>query len=286
MATEEENNTEEEQSEETSEQDLGEFFDDLGTDEEDSDPNEGEEEEEESQDEEDEDPDEDEEDDDSDEEEPEDEEEEEDDPSSDLIKEVKALRAEVAKLRGASDDDDTSNGEPQVTLQSVEEELDALDDDAFDALTDDREKFVDFMKGVLKKTAIASTEQALRRLPEVAKKLSKQSTQLQTLRNRFYSANKDLSKHKEVVALVANKIAAEDPNASVEDVLKKTAPRVRKMLGLKKEASGKGPRTGKSGKRSKRFAGGSGTRRGGSRRAKPKSNSAQAQIDEMFDLGV
>ncbi len=65
------------------------------------------------------------------------------------------------------------------------------------------------------------------------------ATKLKEINDNFYAANKDLKAFPKVVATIFGELAAADPKKTMTDVLKDTAPEVRKRLGLPEPKPGK-----------------------------------------------
>lgn len=90
---------------------------------------------------------------------------------------------------------------------------------------------------LLKETKKQAVEDALRLLPSVVGNLIIRAEQLKELRDEFYKANQDLSKHKELVAKEIERTEAKHPGKQFADVLELAAQEARKKLGLTSQLS-------------------------------------------------
>jgi hypothetical protein len=75
-----------------------------------------------------------------------------------------------------------------------------------------------------------AVEEALRALPSVITHLTSNAAYIKQLSEQFYKENPDLSKHKNIVAQVAEKIEADNPGATFPEVLKKAAVKSRSTI--------------------------------------------------------
>lgn len=74
------------------------------------------------------------------------------------------------------------------------------------------------------------TEESLKALPTVITHLTNQAAYLKNLTNKFYKTNPDLAKNRKLVARVIEKVEAENPGMTYEELLKESAARARKII--------------------------------------------------------
>lgn len=80
-----------------------------------------------------------------------------------------------------------------------------------------------------------SIEEMLRILPGVIQNLVKHTIMLRDLTDRFYTENKDLADHKDIVARVIEGLELKAPGIDLEQLLKEAAPLARRQIRLSKQ---------------------------------------------------
>ena len=75
-------------------------------------------------------------------------------------------------------------------------------------------------------------EESLKTLPMVINHLSKQASYLKELSDNFYNDNKDLAKHKRLVASIIEKTEIENPGMKYSEILEKAAPEARRKISM------------------------------------------------------
>jgi hypothetical protein len=88
-----------------------------------------------------------------------------------------------------------------------------------------------------------SVEDALRHIPDVVKFNVTQQVTLRAATEDFYARNQDLQPYKKVVAVVAEALAASNPNWPLEKLFSETESEARKRLLLHKKATDSNPAT-------------------------------------------
>lgn len=73
-------------------------------------------------------------------------------------------------------------------------------------------------------------EESLKSLPNVMSHISAQAAYLKDMSNKFYKDNKDLMPYKRLVAETIEKLEAENPGLSYEDILKKAAVQAKQTI--------------------------------------------------------
>ena len=73
-------------------------------------------------------------------------------------------------------------------------------------------------------------EEALKAIPQVATHMAAHAAYMKKLNTDFYTTNKDLANHKQVVAEAINKVESENPGMSYSNILDKAAVKARKIL--------------------------------------------------------
>lgn len=80
--------------------------------------------------------------------------------------------------------------------------------------------------------SLRASENILRSIPQLIVNYTTRQAAMSNLVQEFYTNNPDLVDVKRTVAMVANEIAAENPDWQVGDVFKESASRTRRILGL------------------------------------------------------
>ena len=75
-----------------------------------------------------------------------------------------------------------------------------------------------------------SVEESLKALPPVITHLASKAASLKELSDNFYKANKDLSKHRDVVTQVIERVQGENPGKSYKEILQDAAPKARSII--------------------------------------------------------
>ena len=86
------------------------------------------------------------------------------------------------------------------------------------------------LEKLLNETIQQAVEMSMRILPGMLNQLITQASHTKQLRDDFYKENKDLDGHKDKVGKVLEKLQADNPASTFEDLLKKLGPEVRKQL--------------------------------------------------------
>lgn len=157
--------------------------------------------------------------------------------------EVEELKEQVANLtsliESLSSTKEQSVREPvQVDKvpEPVAEPLDLLDQfkdvDLVDVM-DSKEGFLGFISQVMLQAEQRAEQRIRNSMPDVVEQVVSVKNHMTKVREQFYADNPALVHVQSYVGKVADEIAAEDPTLILEDVLKETASRVKKTLGLK-----------------------------------------------------
>jgi hypothetical protein len=113
--------------------------------------------------------------------------------------------------------------------------LDGLDIDEVLSSSDNLNKLLlGVYNKALQESSKLSAENIMRSLPSTMSNYVTQHLTMREMVNNFYENNDDLIGAKQTVTDVANKIANENPDLSVEEVFARTAEEARKVLNLKK----------------------------------------------------
>ena len=88
----------------------------------------------------------------------------------------------------------------------------------------------DHFRGFMTKLIKLCVEESLKALPQVQAHVVANASYLRKVTNDFYDKNKDLTKHKRLVAETIEKIEGENPGMSYTEILKLTAPKVREII--------------------------------------------------------
>ena len=120
---------------------------------------------------------------------------------------------------------------PTKTKTEIELTPLEISQEEFDGLFESPEKLI----GLLNRVRESAVEQVLKSVPTLTANIVNQQTVLNRMVQDFYSENQDLAGVKPFVAVVANEIAARNPDWDVEKVFAEAATESRKRLNLKKE---------------------------------------------------
>jgi hypothetical protein len=166
-----------------------------------------------------------------------DEEEKEEEPKVDdkdvIIADLQAKLAEAIKPKEEPKKEEEVKEEPlQFTDQDFVGEID------LDEVTRDPKEFNKLLNKIYQQAVTDAKktigEGVLKSIPDIVMKNVKVAEDLRKMHDEFYSTNKDLEPFKKVVAVVFEEVASQNQGKSYTDLLKLTAPEVRKRLNLQK----------------------------------------------------
>lgn len=165
------------------------------------------------------------------------------------------------------------------TLEIADETFFSGSADDLEELTKDPAAFNKLLNSVYRKGVESSntriTENFLRSAPEIVKRQVVEHLAIQKSVTQFYTDNKDLIPYKKTVAAIVNKVASENPDFSLKEVLKETEKISRAKLKLTKKAS---DNDGKTGNKFPKKPG------GGDRRVVKKGNQTTGMEKEIDDM--
>ena len=149
-----------------------------------------------------------------------------------LLERIESVTAPaVTPTQPAAATPEFSPAEPAV--EEVKGFLDGLD---IDEVVASPEKLEKVLKEVQRRTEVSTTETVLRAIPQLIISQVQQQNALRDAAKDFYEVNNDLAQVKQTVGAVANEVQAEHPDWSLEQIFEETAPRTRKLLGMKESA--------------------------------------------------
>lgn len=148
-----------------------------------------------------------------------------------LLERIEALTQEkLERSKTATESTDVS----EVT-ESNFNFLDGLDIDEVLSSSDNLNKLLlGVYNKALQESSKLSAENIMRSLPSTMSNYVTQHLTMREMVNNFYDDNDDLVGAKQTVTDVANKIANDNPELTVEEVFQRTASEARKVLNLKK----------------------------------------------------
>lgn len=135
---------------------------------------------------------------------------------------------------------------PAAPAEPAEPEVpNFLGDNQLDDVLDSPEKFNQVLLNVYnmgvekgaEKGANIAAEKVLQSIPQLVTTYTQRNTALAGLVSDFYKKNPDLAGVRRTVAAVANEVAAENPDLSVEEVFAKVGEKTREVLGMKAAAT-------------------------------------------------
>ena len=155
---------------------------------------------------------------------------------------LKARIAELENLESFKKDEKAATEAP--TTEAPIEEINFVDGVDMEELTSNPKVFNEVLNKVFKKGVEKGSklkESVLLSVPNVIKYTLTQQTALEKATAKFYADNADLNtpNNKKIVALIAEKIVAKNPQLKLEEILEKTEKEVRVILNLKKQANSK-----------------------------------------------
>lgn len=166
-----------------------------------------------------------------------------------LRSQIEELQGMVAELKKAPAQETSGDGEQQEPKQMTlkdGEVLDFVGEADLDELLSDKNKFNEFLSGFANQIRNNTTEQVYRNMPQMVQTQVQSQQQLKTYVDEFYKSNEDLLPVRKTVGAVANEISAEHPEYDLDTLFTETEAKVRKMMGLKKEALENKPQSSES----------------------------------------
>ena len=110
-----------------------------------------------------------------------------------------------------------------------------LGDDDIDEVVSDPKKFEAVLNRVAEVIRNDVIEQVFRSTPQLVTSQIQQQTKVNEAVKEFYKENEDLKHVKKTVGAIANDVAADNPDWTLDKVFKQTAVKTRETLGLKKK---------------------------------------------------
>jgi hypothetical protein len=146
----------------------------------------------------------------------------------DEIAELKTQIAQLTNLITNGDKAKSGNdkGQPAPEPQAL------ISQEEFAVAITDVNKFNE----VLNRVYDRARQDAIRDVPAVVEATARRQAEYTTASNRFYQDNPDLAEYPAAVAMVANQVAAEQPDLDVQGVLNETAKRAREVLKIGAQA--------------------------------------------------
>lgn len=190
-----------------------------------------------------------------------------DDPTALLLAKIEEMQTELRSLKAKPE-------EKSAEKKTTPERVDFLKGRTVDDVAKDEDSFNTLLNEIYQRATLDAEERVLRAVPNVVKSSVTQQGALAKHVEKFYTDNPDLGSFKKAVAVVAQEVAGEHPEWSVERVFSEVEKESRRRLGLvKKTVEEK-----KAGKRPGGFArGGSGPRS----EARPQLSDLEKEIMEM-----
>lgn len=170
---------------------------------------------------------------------------EEDEQESDvslLRKKIDELSSQKPQLgETPAEEQETKDEQPdepeQPTKKEVEDHFDVeLTDDEYDSIMSDSKSLSKFLMRFGNQIRQQTTEDVLRKIPDVVSRTTSRQHELLRQRDKFFTDNPDVAEFKGYAGHVANEIQSQNPKMSLQDVLSKTAEKVRKDLALNSQA--------------------------------------------------
>ena len=155
---------------------------------------------------------------------------------STLRNQIEELQASIAEMKKPQESGETGEADAKTMPIKDGEVLDFVGDQDLDELLSDKNKFNEFLSGVVNQVRNNTTEQVYRNLPQMVQTQVQSQNQLKTFVDEFYKQNEDLLPVRKTVGAVANEIAAEHPEYELNQLFSETEAKVRKMMGLKRDA--------------------------------------------------
>lgn len=161
-----------------------------------------------------------------------------DDDTSDYSPREKALLKRIEELTQTKLDSGKPKEDSQDSSEYTPQEHDFLADLDIDEVLSDSGNLNKLLVAVYNRAvqdaSSRSAENIMRTLPETMSTYVNNTLSMRELVNQFYEDNSDLKDVKKTVTDVANQIANENPELSVEDIFARTGTRVREILNIKR----------------------------------------------------
>lgn len=159
--------------------------------------------------------------------------EEEEDEPSDLETQNRLLLEQIESLQA---------GKPaEEAKEEIEEIVTSFigDDEDLDEIISDKGKLNALLLKVQTATQASTTKDILTKIPQIIVSQVQKQKVINDAVEEFYAENEDLKIVKRTVGKVANEVAADNPEWTLDKVFKETGKRTRKLLGMKEDAIAK-----------------------------------------------
>lgn len=202
-------------------------------------------------------------------------------PVTNAPDEIALLKDEIEKLKSENKKGNVPKTPTPATYAPISEE-DFIGDVDLDDLTRDPKAFNQLLNSIYTKAINRAREEVkngsediLKSIPDIVKNNITLVSNLKRASEEFYNENEDLVPFKRVVATVFEEIAAENPDRSYLDNLKKVGIEVRERLGLKKQALNNEKRNSRNSPKLPR------NKKGVRQRPKPELRGLVSELDAM-----
>lgn len=206
------------------------------------------------------------------------------DPNTKVIEELKAQNAKLLELLNNG----INGKKPDKEIQPEPEETNVFEDEAFTQLTDvldldegEKKIMIKFFDKFAEQAYNKAFREITKATPGLVRKTISEQTEQENLATNFYNEYPELSDVKGYVAELAKTIAKENPGSDTNTVLKATAERAYKNLGLKPgmKSNNAGEQNKSAEKKKPAFA-----KKSGTRKPAPNKSKLDSDIDAMLAL--
>ena len=148
-----------------------------------------------------------------------------------LLDMVMVLQQQMNNLPAQSpQNQEPQKKEPKTSLTAE----DILGADDFDEVMTDKDMFLGVLNRFGGKILNHAYEAIMHNLPQIVSEHSSAQHRMREIANEFYATNADLNAVRPTVQAVMQRIQAEEPNLTLQEVLAKTADVTRQLLGIPK----------------------------------------------------
>lgn len=148
-----------------------------------------------------------------------------------LMEQLNALLEQQKQPQKTAEAEDSANQEIQDFLGDV----DIMD------LTEDKDKFNNFLNDYSKKVKQSTIEEILTKLPQVVMDYTNHQLTIKNSVDNFYKENPELEPMKKYVAKIVGDISSENPDWSLDKVMEEGAKKAYESLGITKQKAKSNP---------------------------------------------
>jgi hypothetical protein len=155
-----------------------------------------------------------------------------DSKQEELLKQLTDLRAELAVLKAEHKPSEEKEEPKQEVKEPEPAEQDFVGTLDLDEVTRDPKELNKLLNTIYKKAVTDNEKAIISKLPDLVRTHIETVQAITKAGEEFYRTNEDLKSFKKVVAVVYDELSKQDPNRTLEEMMKETAIETRKRLEL------------------------------------------------------